>query len=327
MACGSGSFLLGAYQCLMEHCLKWYIEHGPQKHKNEVYQDRRTEEWRLTIQEKKRILTTHIFGVDIDSQAVEVSKLSLLLKVLEGENDESVGETMRLWHERALPNLADNIKCGNSLIGPDYFSDYLIPDPDEMKRVNPFDWKSEFPEVFAGTAGVPTRSLSARAAQKAKNAGEDTRDPSEGGFDCVIGNPPYVRIQAMKEWAPLEVEIYKELYRSAEAGNYDIYVVFVEAALRRLNADGQVGFILPHKFFNAKYGKGLRGIISHGKHLSHVVHFGDQQIFVGATTYTCLLFLSKEPIKECRFVKADDLSAWRAGKTGLEGNINSESSI
>ena len=101
----------------------------------------------MTVAEKKRILTAHIFGVDIDRQAVEVTKLSLLLKVLEGESDESL--QLKLFdNERALPNLDANIKCGNSLIGPDYFTDQLLPDADEMKRVNPFDWAREFPQVF-----------------------------------------------------------------------------------------------------------------------------------------------------------------------------------
>ena len=102
MACGSGSFLLGAYQCLLDHCLKWYIEHNPERHKKAVYKDPRNGHWRLTIGEKKRILTTHIFGVDIDAQAVEVTKLSLLLKVLEGETDQSVSQQQRLFHDRAL---------------------------------------------------------------------------------------------------------------------------------------------------------------------------------------------------------------------------------
>ena len=83
-----------------------------------------------------------------------------------------------------------------------------------MNRVNPFDWKPAFPEAMKA-----------------------------GGFDCIIGNPPYIRIQTMKEWAPLEVEIYKELYRSAKAGNYDIYVVFVERGLQLLNPQGRLGFI------------------------------------------------------------------------------------
>ena len=293
MACGSGSFLLGAYQCLLDHCLKWYLENHPEKHKEAVYFDGRRKFWRLTITEKKRLLITHIFGVDIDLQAVEVSKLSLLLKVLEGETDETVGQSRQLFHERALPNLSNNIKCGNSLIGPDYFSGRLIPDPDEMKRVNPFDWQREFPEAMKA-----------------------------GGFDCVIGNPPYVRIQTMKEWAPLEVEIYKQLFYAASTGNYDIYVIFVEKGLNLLNATGELGFILPHKFFNSKYGEALRGSLSKGKHLSQIVHFGDQQVFDGATTYTCLLFLDKAGINECMFTKVDDLTAWHSYGQASEGTIS-----
>jgi hypothetical protein len=295
MACGSGSFLLGAYQCLLDHSLKWYIDHNPESNKKTVYKEPRSGEWRLTIEEKKRILTTHIYGVDIDRQAVEVTKLSLLLNALEGENDATLAQQMQLFHERALPNLTDNIKCGNSLIGPDYFTGKFMPDTDEMKRVNPFDWNTAFPDAM-----------------------------KVGGFDCVIGNPPYIRIQTMKEWAPLEVEIYKELFRAGRTGNYDIYVVFIEQGLKLLNANGQLGFICPHKFFNAKYGEALRSIAADGQHLAHVVHFGDQQVFDGATTYTCLLFLDKSPAKECRFVKVDDLSAWRASGTAAEGVARSE---
>ena len=283
MACGSGSFLLGAYRCLLDHCLKWYTENNPDSHKKAVWKDLRRGGWRLTIEEKKRILITHIFGVDIDPQAVEVSKLSLLLRVLEGETDQSFGRQMQLFEDRALPNLSDNLKFGNSLIGPDSFTGKLIPDPEELKRVNPFDWKQAFPEAMKA-----------------------------GGFDCVIGNPPYIRIQTMKEWAPLEVEIYKEQYTAASSGNYDIYVVFIEKGLSLLNKNGRLGLILPHKFFNARYGKPLRALLAKGKHLGQVIHFGDQQVFSGATTYTCLLFLDRAGSNECQFVKVNDLAAWRA---------------
>ena len=275
MACGSGSFLLGAYQCLLDYCLKWYIEHKPETRKKAVYMDPRNGEWRLAIEEKKRILTTHIFGVDIDPQAVEVSKLSLLLKVLEGETDLS----LLPFGDRALPNLADNIKCGNSLIGPDYFTGKLIPDPDEMKRVNPFDWKQAFPDTMKA-----------------------------GGFDCVIGNPPYIRIQTMKEWAPLEVDAYKKLFRVAGTGNYDIYVVFVEQGLRLLNPGGELGFILPSKFFATDYGAALRGIISEARSLRKVVDFGHAQVFDGATNYTCLLFLSRAAVSAGSYVRLDSPS-------------------
>jgi type I restriction-modification system DNA methylase subunit len=142
-----------------------------------------------------------------------------------------------------------------------------------------------------------------------------------GGFDCVIGNPPYVRIQQMKEWAPVEVEYYKEHYKSASSGNYDIYVVFVEKGLSVLNQRGRLGFILPHKFFNARYGEQLRAVISEGKHLSHIVHFGDQQVFEGATNYTCLLLLDKAGNKEFDFEKVEHLQEWRETGKATKGTI------
>jgi hypothetical protein len=284
MACGSGSFLLGAYRCLLDHCLKWYIEHKPETFKKAVYKDPRNGHCRLTIEEKKRILTTHIFGVDIDPQAVEVSKLSLLLKVLEGETDQSFSLSLLPFSDRALPNLADNIKCGNSLVGPDYFTGKLIADPEEMKRANPFDWARRFPDAMKA-----------------------------GGFDCVIGNPPYVRIQTMQEWAPLEVEIYKELFRAGRTGNYDIYVVFVEQGLQLLNPSGQLGFILPSKFFATDYGAALRGIIGQARFLRKVVDFGHAQVFDGASNYTCLLFLSRAPVLAATYSRVDYPSTLSTG--------------
>jgi type I restriction-modification system DNA methylase subunit len=290
-ACGSGSFLLGAYSFLLEYYRDWYIAHEPVKHKEAVAQQP-DGSWQLTLPERKRILTEHIFGVDIDRQAVEVTKLSLLLKVLEGLKQ------LALFSERALPNLDNNIKCGNSLIGPDYFAGQMMPDNEELRRVNPFDWQQGFPEAMQA-----------------------------GGFDCVIGNPPYIRIQTLQEWAPLEVEIYKRQYIVARSGNYDIYVVFVERGLNLLNGQGRLGFILPHKFFNAQYGQPLRKLIADGHHLTEVIHFGDQQVFAGATTYTCLLFLSTEEKASCEFSKVGDLLAWRLGQADsvISGQIPTSS--
>ena len=299
-ACGSGSFLLGAYQYLLDWHLDWYTHNNPEKwargKEPAICQSppsppaplpqgeggRRPGEgnWRLTTAEKKRILLNNIHGVDIDAQAVEVTKLSLLLKVLEGESGQ-----LSLGFERALPDLGENIKCGNSLIGPEYYEGQQLGlglfDEEEQYRVNAFDWKQEFGQVFV-----------------------------QGGFDAVIGNPPYIRIQAMKEWAPTEVEFYKKKYKAASKGNYDIYVVFVEKGLSLLNGNGALGFILPHKFFNAKYGEPVRKVISEGKHLSKVVHFGDQQVFSGATTYTCLMFLQKAGCDDFQFEKINDLEKW-----------------
>ncbi len=201
-ACGSGSFLLGAYQFLLDWHLDGYrqnVKKWARKRGGTLVQTA-NDDYVLTLAERKRILLDNLYGVDIDPQAVEVTKLSLLLKVLEGAAAQ-LGPQAALLGERVLPDLDNNVKCGNSLIGPDF---YDRPQPsllgdDEMLRVNAFDWRAEFPAIM-----------------------------SNGGFDAVIGNPPYIRIQALKEWAPLEVELYKELYRAAGKGNYDIYVVFVE---------------------------------------------------------------------------------------------------
>jgi hypothetical protein len=317
-ACGSGSFLIGAYSYLLDWHLRYYLAHDPERLSSSRRKDRPIEEvprpasapkrkdgaderrYRLTVEERKRILLNNIYGVDIDSQAVEVTKLSLLLKVLEGEREGELQSTLRFDpHARVLPDLGDNIKCGNSLIGPDFYqsTQSTFLDLEEARRVNAFDWHAAFPAIMGA-----------------------------GGFDAVIGNPPYIRIQAMKEWAPSEVELYKQRYVAASKGNYDIYVVFVEKGLSLLNENGRLGFILPHKFFNAQYGEPLRGLIAQGKHLSHVVHFGDEQVFAGATTYTCLLFLDKEPIKEGKVHKVTSLADWRQEGAYQVAAINLNSS-
>lgn len=297
-ACGSGSFLLGAYQYLLDWHRDEYVKDDPVKWargKNPRLYQKSADDWRLTTDERKRILLNNIYGVDKDDQAVEVTKLSLLLKVLEGEDEETIQRQLSLFQKRALPDLGNNIKCGNSLIGSDFYEGRQgnLFDDDEIYRINAFDWDNEFSEIM-----------------------------KSGGFDAVIGNPPYIRIQALKEWAPVEVEFYKDRYNSASKGNYDIYVVFVEKGLELLNSQGLLGFILPHKFFQAKYGEPLRGLVAAGKHLAEIVHFGDQQVFVGATTYTCLLFLDKSGKRQFDFVKAHDLADWISGNVTGKGRIN-----
>jgi hypothetical protein len=285
-ACGSGSFLLGAYQYLLDWHLAYYTENDRDKWlagKNPRLVQKKADDYRLTTWERKRILLANLYGVDIDPQAVEVTKLSLLLKVLEGETGETIAQQQKLFHERALPDLGANIKCGNSLIGPDFYTHHQTNafDEEERYRINVFDWKAEFAEIMKA-----------------------------GGFDAVIGNPPYIRIQALKEWAPIEVEHYKAAYQSASKGNYDIYVVFIERGLSLLNDKGLVGFIVPHKFFTAKYGESIRRLISSGNHLSHTVHFGDKQVFENATTYTCLVFLKSVATEKIQYSSVDHLVDW-----------------
>ncbi len=298
-ACGSGSFLLGAYDRLIRWTVDYYFKKystgSPVSKKDMelVYRDSGGAV-RLSGKLKREILKSCIYGVDIDEQAAEVTRMSLSLKALEDTRHDELYSEVNLFHETVLPDLKGNVKCGNSLIGTDYFAGKVLPDDEEMRRVNPFDWVHGFPEIM-----------------------------KVEGFDCIIGNPPYIRIQTMKEWAPLEVEIYKELYRSAQSGNYDIYVVFVEKALSLLNKKGTMGFILPHKFFNSQYGASIREVVSKGRHLRHVVHFGDAQVFSGATTYTCLMFLDKEKTDACDFVRVSDLELWSESVMNTESkNVN-----
>ncbi len=301
-ACGSGSFLLGAYQYLLDWHLTWYLQNDASKHlKAGRLQVRPVPDgdivYNLTVEEKKRILVNNIYGVDLDQQAVEVTKLSLLLKVLEGEN--AVSSQPLLMADRVLPDLNDNIKWGNSLIDSTFYGNQELPKAEEdLLKVKVFDWHD-------GTDGF----------------GEII---ARGGFDALIGNPPYIRIQTVKEWFPESIEFYKQHYVSAQKGNYDTYAVFIEKGLRLLNRAGRLGFIVPHKFFNAQYGEPLRKLLANGKHISRIIHFGHQQVFSGATTYTCLLFLNKAGAEEFELTTVEDLAAWELGETANQGYIKSD---
>ncbi len=212
-ACGSGSFLIGAYQYLLDWHRDWYVRDGPEKWATgkapAVYQAAGGD-WRLTTAERKRILLNNIYGVDIDPQAVEVTKLSLSLKVLEGESAQSVGTQLRLFQERALPDLAANIKCGNSLIAPDYFGTQLsLSGEGERYLINAFDWRTEFASIMRA-----------------------------GGFDAVIGNPPYGGSAS-----PEQIAYYRRHYSSA-ATSCDSFGLFIEQSSSVLRPAGLFGMIV-----------------------------------------------------------------------------------
>ena len=217
-ACGSGSFLIGAYQYLLDWHRDWYIDHDPEKsatgRKPALYRGMGGE-WKLTTADRKRILLQNIFGVDIDAQAVEVTKLSLLLKVLEGESEQTLATQLRFYHERALPDLGRNIKCGNSLIGPDFYDqqemDFL--DEEERYRINVFDWNAEFPEIIKA-----------------------------GGFDTVIGNPPYGI-----PFSDMEIRYLLTGFEDARKSP-DSYCLFIIQAFRLLRQGGVLSFVVPNTF-------------------------------------------------------------------------------
>lgn len=264
-ACGSGSFLIGAYGYLLSYHRDWYVKDGPAKHTKEILQDS-SGEWRLTTQEKKRILLSNIYGVDIDGQAVEVTKLSLLLKVLEGESQETLRRQLSMWRERALPDLGRNIKCGNSLIGPDYFAGQLALDRDAIRRINPFDWRTEFPEVMKA-----------------------------GGFDQVIGNPPYIRIQRI----PHDESDYFFEHYTTPTSKTDLSQLFLERALSLTTKNGLIGFICTSQWTTTNYGRKMRAVLSDGR-LHQMIDFGSLPVFEGADTYPAIFLLSPTPASTLR---------------------------
>lgn len=279
IACGSGSFLLGIYETLLEYHTAYYNKFPKQAAKGDCF-TREDGSLHLTLKKRREILLNNLYGVDIDAQAVEVAQLSLYLRLLQEETTASAREHQREFHETLLPPLGSNIKCGNSLIGTDILEGQLF-EPTEERKLNPMDFAAAFPKIMR-----------------------------EGGFDAVVGNPPYVRIQTVQENTPASPPYYKASYHAAAKGNYDVYVLFVERALGLLNPVGIVGYIVPHKFFNSEYGTPLRTLLSEGRHLQHIVHFGAQQIFQTATTYTCLLFLTKARSRRCRYESVTSLATW-----------------
>jgi len=147
-ACGSGSFLIGAYDYLLRWHKDFYTQNGSSPlFRRGVRGEALTPQGELTTAEKKRILLNNIFGVDLDSNAVEVTKLSLLLKCMEGETKETLEAQTKIFHDRILPTLDNNIKSGNSLIDLDYY-DGQIEFSGEERRIKPFSWQKNFPEVF-----------------------------------------------------------------------------------------------------------------------------------------------------------------------------------
>ena len=297
MACGSGSFLLGAYRRLLNHCLKWYIEHSPERHTKAVWngngRSSRGPQWRLTIGEKKRILATHVFGVDIDAQAVEVSKLSLLLKVLEGETDESLVKQQQreLLDDRALPNLADNIKCGNSLVGPDYLTGRLdIGDEDgedELRTVNPFDWRLAFPDAMRA-----------------------------GGFDCIIGNPPYIQL-SMEAFRNENVNHYLKSVYGFSGGRMNTFAFFIDRARQLTCEGGRFAYIVPNTLLSQEYYEDLRKRLVCETEIN-VVATPRGMVFKDAVVETVILVLTKVPAAK-RHVKGKSA----VSRAGCENGVAS----
>lgn len=255
IACGSGAFLLETYQLIHDTLVDYYLQNRP----NLLIQVA-VNTYKLPFDIKKRIIENCIFGVDKDYNAVEACKFGLLLKVLEGEDNNSITVP-------ALPNIDGNIQFGNSLVVPE-----ITPDA-HADIINPFDFG-------------------------------DTK------YDVIIGNPPYMATEDMKEFTPYELPLYKANYDSAYK-QFDKYFLFIERGLELLKEGGYFGYIVPSKFYKVGAGNKLRKILSANKFVEQIISFGANQVFEDKTTYTCLLFLKNQEHEELEYFEVQNLNAWK----------------
>ena len=254
IACGSGSFLIAVFDKLLRYLHNWYQEH-PKKAKEDGC-IKKEGLWVLSIRQKQDILRNNIFGIDIDYNAVEVTQLSLALKMLDDETQATAADMDSLYHSAILPDLSNNIKCGNSLIG----YNQMFSDKD-FETLNPLDFHQAFLTVM-----------------------------SKGGFDCVVGNPPYIQLQ--KNAGRLGDALKKENYETYERTG-DIYTIFIEKALGIINQTGRIGFITSNKWMRAGYGKKLRKFLAARSQPETLIDFAGFKVFKDATVDTNILIASK----------------------------------
>lgn len=281
ICCGSGVFLTKAFEALVVHYRDWYAEHDPDA--DVVVQ--LGDELRLSYAEKRRILDRHVRGTDIDPLATEVTRFNLMLRLLEGPV--ALIDRFERTHSKPLvQKFGETVKNGNALVSTDYYTAFN-GDTETEYRVNPFNFGNEFPDIM-----------------------------DQGGFDAIIGNPPYIRIQKMRQYTPdEEVEYYSDIYgyQTATQNNYDKYCLFIERALDLVHDDGTVGYIVSQKFLTVKVGEALRELISNKRALRKLVHFGVDQVFEEHDTYTCLLFLDGGGGDEYTVETEFDFDAWKVG--------------
>ncbi len=331
-ACGSGSFLIGAYQFLLDWHLQFYLANDPVKWareirgKHPILVQSRKGDWQLSIAERKRILLANIYGVDIDAQAVEVTKLSLLLKVLEGEAQQA--QVFFALKDRVLPDLGDNIKCGNSLIGPDFYRQAELPllTDDEKYRINVFDWHAEFPQIFRRRESADELRESAAASpldytvpgvplhgsySHKKMKGEKAAPPPvpfdsqwEGGFDAVIGNPPYVLLQ--NEFRDENQLAYFKRHFTCASFKIDTYHLFIEQGIRLARARGRVSMITPSNFLTNNHLDRLRRLILERSSVDSIL-IPDGGVFHGISVDNAVLCLiaGKPSMKAFRLVHSN----------------------
>lgn len=258
IACGSGSFLLGVYEYLLGWHTKYYNETAKKKEAKEagcITNDDGT--FALSFEQKKEILVNNIYGVDIDRQAYEVTQLSLFLKLLEDETQGTAKQFLTGHRESLLPDLRNNIVCGNALVDWDISSGDLLEqvDQEKEKRLNPMSFEQKFPAIM-----------------------------SNGGFDAIVGNPPYGMIAD-----PDEKEYFSSKFATVE-GRFDNYELFIEGAMSRYRAGGFLGYIVPSPILTNLYVRKLRNYLIEKSTIIQIANFG-MEVFDDPTVHTCILIL------------------------------------
>ena len=265
IACGSGVFLVGVYDYIV-HVVEKKIAQGEElSPKYYVNIDGKV---KLTVDGRKAIINNCIYGVDINPEAVEVAKLSLSLKLVDDYAPKDFG-TVGLLGSQILKGIGSNIKCGNSLVGPDVeeVCPNISDNIEELKATNAFEWKSAFPDVF-----------------------------TKGGFDFVLGNPPYVEVKNYNVNLPSMADYIKHVYSSSKNGKIDLAIPFIEKGVSLLNATGRLGYIVQKRFFKDQYGKGIRKILTNKNCylLNGIYDYEETDLFVGRTTYVAILVCDKD---------------------------------
>jgi adenine-specific DNA-methyltransferase len=259
IACGSGSFLLGVFHTLMEEHVKWYNA-NPERAKRDGCILSNDGAWHLSLAQKRVILVNNIYGVDVDPQAVEVAQLSLYLKLLEEETISTAREHQLEFKETLLPSLARNIICGNSLIEPDLFDGVLLP-PDEERHLRPMDIKAQFSKIM-----------------------------EEGGFDVIVGNPPYVRPHNLP---PVQKEYFWTHY-PAFKGKADIYACFIQRSTALLKPEGYLGYIVSQGWLTHDSFDVLRQHILQNYRVTQLVNL-PKRVFEDAAVETIAFTFQREP--------------------------------
>jgi hypothetical protein len=263
IACGSGSFLITVYERLIDYHKQWYQQHTAQAKKDGciLYEGA----YRLSLKQKQNILLNNIYGVDLDQQAVKVTQLSLYLKLLEDETTATANDTWVMFKEQLLPDLNKNIICGNSLIGTDILENSLF-DFEEEKKLKPMDFENVFPEVM-----------------------------KSGGFDAIVGNPPYFRIDADNQASEYFISKY-----STPEFKLDIYTLFIEKSIslgfRRL------GFIIPNTLLSNLTDRKLRKLLLEKTHIAEISNY-KFKVFKQAVVHSMVLILDSELNKPMTTIK------------------------